>query len=164
MLVFGVSYVVLLTSILDFADPDRRILVRIAVCFGLAFAVSIGINYFLQISAVRLGILKGQTQGLEQFIQSNPISGVAAINMLGWTVFFALSSLFVAPVFTGGRLEKVIRSAFLVNGIICLLGGVGYVFDLAILIFFCMYLGMGAAVLVAVIPLCIMFRRMLARH
>jgi hypothetical protein len=48
-----------------------------------------------------LQIEEGITEGLSQFVQSFPISGIAAINMLGWTVFFGLSSIFVGFAFSG---------------------------------------------------------------
>ena len=41
------------------------------------------------------------------------IAAISAANMLGWTVFLGLSSLFVALVFTGSRLETAIRIAIL---------------------------------------------------
>jgi hypothetical protein len=160
MLLFGALYVILLASIQELAHDDKKILTRIASYFGIGFAALIGINYFVQISAVRLNVLNGRTQGLDQFIQSNPTSGIAAVNMLGWTLFLGLSSLFVAPVFSGGRLERIIRYAFLANGIICLIGGIGYIFDLVLIVYLCMDLGMGAALLVATTSLSILFRRM----
>jgi hypothetical protein len=160
MLLFGALYIVLLAIIQEYAAADKKILTRIGSYFGIVFAALIGINYFVQISAVRLNVLNGRTQGLEQFVQSNPTSGVAAISMLGWTLFLGLSSLFIAPVFSGGRLVRIIRYSFLANGIICLIGGVGYVFDLVLIVFLCMDLGMGAALLMATISLSILFRRM----
>lgn len=64
-------------------SPGKKLLARIGIDFGLAFAVLTGINYFVQLSAVRLSLLKGELQGLEQIVQANPISGISAINMLG---------------------------------------------------------------------------------
>ncbi|MEJ2306181.1 MAG: hypothetical protein P8Y30_01320, partial [candidate division WOR-3 bacterium] len=118
------------------------------------------INYFVQISSVRLSIAKGQIAGLEQFIQSIPISGIAGINMVGWTLFFSLASLFIAPIFRGSRLNKVIKYSLITNGIVCLLGGIGYVLDNIALIFLTINLGMGAATMTATIALFIFFRRL----
>lgn len=160
MLAFGPLFVVLLNSLFDYAPPEKRVLVQIAVCFGVAFAALTGLHYFVQLSTVRLSLLRGELNGLEQVVQANPISAISATNMLGWTVFLGLSSLFVAPVFTGSRLETAIRIAFLVNGLCCLLGGVGYVLDLTPLVFVTINLGMGGAVLIAAILLCFLFRRL----
>jgi hypothetical protein len=162
MLLFGPLYVVLLNCIYDHTSQEKRLLARIGINFGLAFAVFTGINYFVQLSAVRLSLLKGELQGLEQIVQANPISGISAINMLGWTLFLGLSSLFIAPVFSGSKLEKAIGMAFLVNGFFCLLGGIGYVFDIIILIFLTINFGMGGAILTTAILLCIFYKKLMA--
>lgn len=94
--------------------------------FGVSFVVLLnGIHYFAQLSAVRLNLLAGRSAGLEHFVRGNPYSILSAINMLGWTVFLGLASLFVAPVFSGARLEGMIRSVSLLNGLFCLGGAVG---------------------------------------
>jgi hypothetical protein len=160
MLLFAPAFLIMLHSINDFASEDKKILSRISISFATIFAACIGIHYFIQISSVRLSIAKGQIAGLEQFIQGNPISGIAGINMVGWTLFFSLSSFFIAPIFAGNRLNKVIKYAFISNGIVCMLGGVGYVFDNIALIFLTINLGMGAATLTATIALLIFFRRL----
>ena len=163
MLIFAALYVVLVNSIHEYAKPEQKILTRLGIHFGIAFMVAICINYFVQISAIPLSIEKGQLDGLTQFIQANPTSGVAAINMLGWTFFFALSNLFIAPVFSGGRLEKVIKISLVANALICLLGGVGYIMDNALIVGICMNLGMGGAIFVASIALCMFFKRVAQR-
>ena len=162
MLLFGPLYVVLLNCIYEHTPQEKRLLARLGINFGLAFAVLTGINYFVQLSAVRLSLLKGELQGLEQIVQANPISGISAINMLGWTLFLGLSSLFIAPIFSGSKLEKAIGIAFLVNGLCCLLGGIGYVFDIIILLFLTINFGMGGAVLTAAILLCVFYKKLLA--
>ncbi len=160
MLLFAPAFLIMLHSINDYASEDKKILSRISVSFATIFAACIGIHYFVQISSVRLSIAKGQIAGLEQFIQGNPTSGIAGINLVGWTLFFGLSCLFIAPIFTGSRLNKVIKYAFISNGIICVLGGIGYVLDNIVLIFLTLNFGMGAATLTATIALLVFFRRL----
>ncbi|MBX2999954.1 MAG: hypothetical protein KF893_15645 [Caldilineaceae bacterium] len=159
MLIFSLLFVVLLASLEEYARAEEKILVRISRSFALGLAVLAGSFYFVQISAVRINFQNGEMVGLEQVIQGNPYSAFAALNMMGWTVFFALSSLFVAPIFHGGRLERVIRWAFLINGISCLLGAVGYIFENIALIFVTINLIMGGAILVVTVGLAIFFRR-----
>ncbi len=101
MLLFGPAYVLLLCAIYGLAGDEKRVLARVSLCFGVAFAALTGIHYFVQLSAVRLSISRGETQGLEQIVQANPLSAFSAINMLGWTFFLGSSSLFVAPLFKG---------------------------------------------------------------
>lgn len=160
MIVYGACFVAQICSINEIVDSSKRFYVKLSELFGLGFFVLIDINYFIQISSVRLQINMNQTRGLEQFIQADPYSGISAVNMLGWTIFFGLSCIFVSLAFGNTNLEKVIKYAFLANGIMMLLGAVGYVFNIIVLTFFCMYLGMGATIFAATIPLCRLFRNL----
>ncbi len=98
MIVFSGAYVALIVCAGETAGPERAVASRLAALFALAFMVCISINYFVQITATRLQMAAGQTEGLLQFTQSYGISALAAINMLGWTLFFGLSSLMLAVV------------------------------------------------------------------
>lgn len=160
MLLFGPLLVILLSAIHEYAPSPKRILTRNSIAFGAAFALLIGINYFVQLTIVRQSVGHGHPEGLELFIQANPAALITAVNMLGWTLFLGLSCLFVAPIFSGGRLEKLIRVAFFLNGIFVLAGGVSYLFEITILVFLLMNFGMGGALTVATISLAVLFRRM----
>jgi hypothetical protein len=157
MLLFGPLFVILISSFYDYAPESRKPAVRISLAFALAFAVLSSLHYFVQLSAVRMNILNGQTLGLENYVQANPYSVMTAADMAGWTLFFGLSSLFMFPVF--GK-EKVIKYAFLANGISCLLGGVGYLFRIDILTFLFINLGVGASVLTLSAVSMRLFRKM----
>lgn len=159
MLVFGVLYLVILNCVYEVTPDSRKILVRVAICLAVGFAVLTGMHYFVQISAVRLNLAQGQTAGLEQFLQAKPDSAIAAINMLGWTIFFGGSSLFVAPVFEGSRRKRILQVLFQVNGVCCLLAGVGYVFNWVVLVFVTINLGMGGAVIALMLLLALDFAK-----
>jgi hypothetical protein len=154
MLLFGPAFIVLLACVHEMASADQKVLTRIALANAVVFAALIGIHYFIQISAVRLNISRGHFEGIEQFLQGKPDSAVSAINMLGWTLFFGLSSLFVAPVF-----KRSIRWLFIINGVCCLLAGIGYVFENIAVVFFTINLGMGGCVTILSFLLAIYFRR-----
>lgn len=47
------------------------------------------------------------------------------LDILAWDWFFALSMLFAAPVFKGGRLEKTVRLLMIVSGVLSLAGMIG---------------------------------------
>jgi hypothetical protein len=160
MLLFGPLLLILFACIYELAAGERRLLARIALAFGAIFAALTGLNYFIQLTAVRLAIRHDVTQGLEQIVQANPISAIAATNVLGWSLFLGLASLFMAPVFTGSRLQGFIRLCFLLNGIMCLLGGIGYVLDNAVVVFLTLNFGMGGATFALAIGLAVHFRRM----
>jgi hypothetical protein len=160
MLLFAPAFVVLLHSIEDRAEEDKKFMSKIALSFALMFAVCVSMHYFVQISSVRLSIGIGQTSGLEQFIQANPYSGLAGINLVGWTLFFSLSCIFLAPVFSGSGLNRVIRYALIANAVFCLLGGFGYIMDYVILVGICLNLGMGGAMGTAIVGLFLYFNRL----
>lgn len=159
MLLFGPLVVILFAAIEELASGERRLPARIGLAFAAIFAALTGSNYFVQLSAVRVAIAQDAAAGLEQIVQANPYSAVAAINVLGWSLFFGPASLFVAPLFTGSRLQTFIRICLILNGIMCLLGGLGYVLDNKALVFVTLNFGMGGAVLGFSVGLAILFRR-----
>lgn len=151
-------YLLLVNCIHDYTDNAKKILTRISICFAAIFTTLSSINYFVQISAVRQSIIKGQLEGLEQFIQLNTSSPMYALVMLGWTLFLGLSSLFLVPVFSGGRLERVLKVSFLANGSFCIIGCLGYVADIMLLNI--LYVGgMGTSMIVVSVSLAVLFRR-----
>lgn len=162
MLLFGPLYVILVNSVHEITPVEKQPLTRLGLAFGSLFAVLISVNYFVQLSAVRLSVRQGQLAGIEQFVQANPYGGVAAINMLGWTIFLGLSSLFVAPAFSGSKLTAAIKVFFLLNGICCLIGGFAYVLEIVPVVYLTINFGMGGAVLILTILLAVLFRRMVA--
>ncbi|MCC6166464.1 MAG: hypothetical protein IT329_04480 [Caldilineaceae bacterium] len=157
MLCFGVLYLVLLNCLYEMTPDGQRLFVRIALCLGVGFAALTGLHYFVQISAVRVNLAQGDIAGIEQFLQAKPYSVSAAANMLGWTLFFGGSSLFVAPIFSGSKRRRVLRLLFWFNGVCCLLAGVGYVFAWAALVFVTINLGMGGAVMALTVLLAFEF-------
>ena len=159
MIVYGVCFLIQVCSISEFAVKAKKYFAKLAELFGIGFLTLISINYFVQLTTVRMQVYTGQTDGLEQFIQANPVSGMAAINMLGWTIFFGLSCLFAGLALGNTKIEKVIKYAFLSNGVMMFLGLIGYLFDISVVVFLCMNLGMGSAILIATIPLCCLFKR-----
>lgn len=158
MIIYGISFVIQVCSIEEIAVGMKKYYAKLAQLFGIGFLTLISINYFIQISAVRMQIHIGQINGLEQFIQANPISGIAAINMLGWTIFFGLSCIFAGLALGRTKIEQVIKYAFFLNGVMMFLGLIGYLLDKSVVVFLTINLGMGAAMLTATIPLCKLFK------
>ena len=160
MLLFGPLYVLFINSFYDYAPENKKVLVRISLLFGLAFAILSSLHYFVQLSAVRFTIGHGPAEGLEYFVQANPNSVMTSTDMLGWTLFLGLSSLFIHTIFTGDKLHKVIRYAFLLNGISCMIAGVGYLFQIDILTFVFINLGVGGAIITVAIASLKLFKRL----
>jgi hypothetical protein len=163
MLAFAPTFVVLLNCLHDVAPDDKKILTRLSVHFGLLFAGLVSIHYFVQVTAVRLSLQNSQLAGLEQIVQANPFSAVSAINMLGFTLFLGLASLFAAFAFNNGKWERLLRLALLLNGIFTLAGGLGYILQINLLVFFCLNFGLGGALLVVFVAAAQIFRHELAQ-
>ena len=126
MIVFAISYLVLLFCFYEFISADKKILARIGLVFGMFFSLLTSIHYFIQISAVRFAINNQQFEGIEHFLQANPISVMTSVVMLGWTVFFGLSSIFMYFALNRNSLNRTIKMSFLFNGISCLIAGFGF--------------------------------------
>ena len=148
MLAFAPAFVVLLNCLHDIVAHDKKILMRLSVHFSLLFAGLTSLHYFfVQVTAVRLSLQNNQLAGLEQIVQANPFSAISAINMLGFTLFLGLSCLFAALAFRHGKWERILRYAFLLNGIFTLAGGLGYILQINLLVFFSLNFGLGGALL-----------------
>ena len=121
--------VILFCSLHDYAPPDKKILTRIGLCAMTATMVLGNQMYFVHFNVARQIISKGILAGLDQFVEWNPNSVITATGILGWTFFLGLAFTFVAPVFSGGRLEQGLRYAFLICGGCAILGTIGFLFE-----------------------------------
>lgn len=144
MLIFGCAYPAILLAERISLDRDLLIFGDIACAFALAFCICIGINYFVQLTATRLQILDNHFVSLEQFTQSFPISALNAINMLGWSIFYGLSTLLLFCAYQGTHGTRMLRCFCLANSIMMFAGAVGYAFNISLLVMIAMNLGLGA--------------------
>jgi hypothetical protein len=150
MLLFGPVYVMLVNSFHDRANADRKTFSRLGLLFGLVFAALSCIHYFVQLSAVRINLERGIINGMEHFVQANPLSVMTSIDMLGWTLFLGLSSFFTALSITDNtRLGKWIRGAFYVNTISCFVAFIGYLLQIDLLTFIGVNMGVGGSIITA---------------
>ncbi len=155
----GLIFIVLLNSIHEYAQDEKKVLTRIGMCFGTIFIVLASITYFVQFTVVPQNISNGSLGGLEQFVELNTKSFIAAIVILGWGLFLGLTSFFIAPVFSNGKLEIYIKWLFIFNGVFCIMNTIGYMLqnvELS-LISTAFY---GLALTLAGILLCILFRKL----
>lgn len=145
MIVFSLAYMILTIVFYEFITTERKILAKIAIVFSIMFALVSSIHYFVQISSVRFAIAENEYSGLEHFLQSNPTSFLSSVNILGWTLFLGLSTLFMYIGFISKSRTKGIRLGLLINAISCIFGGIGYLLQIDILTFVCLNLGIGLA-------------------
>lgn len=145
MIIFSLAYMVLTMVLYEFTSTERKILSKIAIVFSVMFALLSSVHYFVQISSVRFAISDKAYSGLEHFLQSNPASFSSSLNMLGWTLFLGLSSLFLYLGLKNIVQAKGLKIGLLINAISCLFGGIGFILRIDILTFIFMNLGIGAA-------------------
>ncbi|MBK6962904.1 MAG: hypothetical protein IPH20_02960 [Bacteroidales bacterium] len=160
MLLFGPAWVVLINSFYQNAMPENKANARLSLLFGLAFALFISVHYFIQLSTVRLGIASNNTDGLLQLVQANPVSAMSAVNMLGWTFFMGLSSLYLFLSIKDDRKARTTGYAFLANACVCLTGGLSFLLQIDIMTFLLMNPGLGGSVIFSAIASAGFFRKM----
>lgn len=119
------AFVLLVSSINDYATTDKKILARIGLSFAVAFMIVSCIIYFVQMTTVRQSVISGQLEGLGQFVQLNPGSPMFSLVILSWGLFQGLASLAIATIFRGGKLENTIRYLLLIYGLNGLIGSIG---------------------------------------
>ncbi len=108
-------FVVLVVCIHRYAPREKRMYGQIAMCFAVAYAVIITINYYIQIAAMQPSLVKGETEGLALFSQYNPHGVFIALEELGY-LMMSLAFLFAAPALAGStRLEKAVRWLFTIS-------------------------------------------------
>jgi len=156
MLAFACFYAGITACAALTAPAERLVFARLAELFALAFAVCVSINYFVQLTATRLQLAAENSEGLLQFTQSYPISALNAIHMLGWTLFFSLSTLALALCLWP---YKPVRWAALANSGMMVAGMIGYALNSYPLLLATMNLGLGATMLTLLLALLSYFSR-----
>jgi len=101
-------FVVLMAAVHAYAPEPRRIFGGIGLAFAVAYAVVIGVDYFVQLAVVVPSLQAGETEGLSLFTQYNPHGLFIAGEAFGYLAM-SLALLFAAPAFAGGRKERAIR-------------------------------------------------------
>jgi len=145
MIIFALGYMVLLFVFYEFVGIQRQLLAKIAIAFSLMFALLTTVHYFVQISAVRFAFIEEQFSGMEHFIQAKPTSVMSSVNMLAWTIFLGLSSLFMYFSFVPDSVTKSVRLGLLINSISCFFAGIGFLFQVDLITFISINLGVGVA-------------------
>jgi hypothetical protein len=113
-------FVVLMSSIHSYAPEKKRVFSQLGLSFGIVYAAINCTDYFIQFAVVEPSILKGETASLTLFTEYNPHGVFIAAESLGYLVM-TVAFLFVAGVFSQGRIEKVLRW-LLVSGFLAAVG------------------------------------------
>jgi hypothetical protein len=116
--------VIVMVAIHAYASDGARAYSLAALAFMILLAGVTSSVHFV-ILAVRRQIEATGLAGLPLFLSFTWPSMAYALDILAWDIFFALSMLFAALVFTQGRLEKAIRYLMIASGVLSLLGLIG---------------------------------------
>ncbi len=117
-------FLILIICIYYSAPDDKKILGHIGLSFAIIYATLISMNYFIQLTFVQFGAFNTDILSI-----TNPQSMMMTIEVLGY-FFMGLSTLFIAPIFQLGRLEKSIRWLFVFNGVLGIGGAIGFALNL----------------------------------
>lgn len=94
-------------------------------------------------TSTRLQIQAGNTDGLIQFTQSYSISAINGINMLGWTLFYGLTTLALGFSFDFLKETAVLKFSCIMNAVVMFTGLTGYFINNFLILLFTMNLGFG---------------------
>jgi hypothetical protein len=141
MIVYACSYLMIALSLKEVSR--FKLAAEASVLFALAFCISVSVAYFVQLSAARLQMKEGRINGIEQLSQAYPISLVNAINMLGWTLFFPLSTLALALVFDASPAGVLCRIFCLLNSAFMFISMAAYITNKTAILMITMYPALG---------------------
>jgi len=129
-LIFGLLlvpiFITLMACLHYNVKKDIKLFSLLGVIFACMYGVLISFNYYLQLT-----LMESNPSGLELFDMSNPNSMMFVIEVLGY-FFMGLSTLFAAYVFGITLLERIIKSLFILNGVLGIGGLIGYAASLSL--------------------------------
>jgi hypothetical protein len=117
-------FVVLMAAIHSYAPEPMKIFTRIGLAFAIAYAVVIGVDYFVQFAVVVPSLQSSEIEGLSLFTQYNPHGLFIAGEALGYLAM-STALLFAAPDLAGGGIERAVHwlwPAGFVLGVAALVG------------------------------------------
>jgi len=116
--------VVSMVAVHAYAPPEVKAYSFTALAFMILLA-GITCSVHFVILTVRRQIEASGLPWLPLFLSFTWPSVAYTLDILAWDFFFALSMLFAAPVFKGGRLETAVRFLMIASGVISFIGLIG---------------------------------------
>lgn len=116
--------VIVMIAVHAYASPETKAYSLTALAFMVIMA-GITCSVHFVILTVSRQIEAAGLLGTSLLFSFRWPSVAYTMDILAWDFFFALSMLFVAPVFRTGRLEKTVRILMIVSGILSLAGLIG---------------------------------------
>jgi hypothetical protein len=116
--------VISMIAVHAYASPEVKVYSLTALVFMILMASLTSSVHFAILTVSRQLETAGLTW-VPLFLSFKWPSVAYTLDILAWDWFFALSMLFAAPVFKGGRLEMAVRFLMIVSGILSLAGLIG---------------------------------------
>jgi hypothetical protein len=116
-LVMCPAYVLQIVSIHGTSGRTAKGIRRLGIASAVVFAALAGLNYVVQLTVVRNGILTGETSGVERLVFQNPSSIMLELDIVGW-FFLGLAFLSTVPLFGGKGLDGAIRYLLVANAVV----------------------------------------------
>lgn len=113
-IVWLLLYITFMTCLYFYTPDERKLFGQIGLSFATMSTLILLVNYFVQLSVVQPSLLNGEYEGIALITQYNPHGIFIAIEELGF-ILMSLSFLFMAPIFSKNKLERVIQSIFIGN-------------------------------------------------
>jgi hypothetical protein len=151
------AILVIFAVIAQLSPKEKRVLGTIGLSFVILFVAMVSINRFVQLTVIRQSSPAEQGSDLARFLPYASGSVMFALEILGWGFFLSLACLFVAPLFSGPRLHRVLRWSFLLFALFSLMSVVG--FATATPLTALAFIAWGPILLALSVSLSILFRR-----
>jgi hypothetical protein len=127
------SFVGFVASVEAATTPDHTVLADLALAASIAFAVLSSVYYFVQFTLAGRDVSNDDGSGMEHLFQLNPGAVFTSVNILGWTLFFGIACLCLAPLFHGSAGRNAFGALLLANGVVCFAGLAGYLWKVRLL-------------------------------
>ncbi|HYF94533.1 MAG TPA: hypothetical protein VD969_20130 [Symbiobacteriaceae bacterium] len=112
-LLLAPSFLGLAACLHEEAAPQHRLLTRMGLAAAAVYTALVALNYTIQLTVVRSGLVSGETDGLALWTMGNPQSIFWALEVVGYG-FMSLAGCFLAPALGPVR----VRRALYVNALI----------------------------------------------
>jgi hypothetical protein len=122
MLLVNPAVVALFAAIYAYAPVEKKTYSFAAFGFALLMVSLTAFVHFVELFVVRQTSSTVVRELFSFYSSDGRMLPMFAADMLAWDFFFGFALLFSAPVFGGDRLQNAIRLAFLVSGVLCLIG------------------------------------------
>ena len=120
------AILVVFTAIKHLAPPEKAAYASMGVNFTILFVAMVSINRFVQLTIVRLSPLGAPSADLARFLPYSTDSVMFSLEILGWGFFLSLASLFMAPLFSGAKLQQSIRWLLLLFALFSFMSVIGF--------------------------------------